>query len=115
MSKKRAFVKYTKAGELIPGSLIITTKGGFPKDGVYKEVDVDLCCDPICPECPPVGLICLKWKYIGTDPNKTIQGAPCGGAINCSDQDFAPGDEKCLQFVCDGNPTGPDWVNLGPC
>lgn len=44
MSKNRAFVKYTKSGKLIPGSLIITTNGGYPVDGVYKEVPTDLCC-----------------------------------------------------------------------
>jgi hypothetical protein len=41
---KRAFVKYTKSGKLIPGSLIVTTKGGWPKDGIYREVSVNLCC-----------------------------------------------------------------------
>lgn len=38
MSKKRAFVKYTKRGRIIPGSLIVTTQGGYPKDGIYREV-----------------------------------------------------------------------------
>ena len=40
MAKKRAFVRYTKRGTLIPGSLIVTTQGGYPKDGIYKEVAV---------------------------------------------------------------------------
>lgn len=44
MAKKRAFVKYTKKGKIIPGSLIVTTSGGHPVDGVYKEVPEDLCC-----------------------------------------------------------------------
>lgn len=44
---KRGFVKYTKKGNIIPGSLIVTTKGGYPKDGLYREVPVSLCCsDP---------------------------------------------------------------------
>ena len=51
MSKQRAFVKYTKQGNIIPGSLIVTTKGGHPKDGVYREVSVNLCCDNV-PETP---------------------------------------------------------------
>ena len=38
--KQRAFVKYTKRGKIIPGSLIVTTQGGYPKDGIYKEVPV---------------------------------------------------------------------------
>jgi hypothetical protein len=49
MLKKYAFVKYTKKGALIPGSLVITT--GYPKEtanGVWKEVPMELfCCEPI--------------------------------------------------------------------
>lgn len=41
--KERAFVRYTKAGRIVPGSMIITN-GGYPKDGTYKEVMPDLCC-----------------------------------------------------------------------
>lgn len=44
---KRAFVRYTKSGKIIPGSLIVTTKGGWPRTGVYKEVPTDLCCTTI--------------------------------------------------------------------
>ena len=44
---KRAFVRYTKSGKIIPGSLIITIKGGWPRDGIYKEVSTDLCCTTI--------------------------------------------------------------------
>lgn len=46
MSKKRAFVRYTKSGEIVPGSLIITTNGGYPdKSSLWQEVNVDKCCD----------------------------------------------------------------------
>lgn len=45
MTKKRAFVKYTKQGRLIPGSLIVTTRGGYPTDGLYVEVPTNICCD----------------------------------------------------------------------
>jgi hypothetical protein len=110
MYKKRGFVKYTKSGKLIPGSLIITTSGGFPKDGVYKEVDVDLCCDLICQQ----GLQCIRWRYNGVE-TETVQASPCGGPFGCGDIDFEPGDIKCLQFVCGGDPSGPDWTNLGIC
>lgn len=49
MSKKRAFVRYTKSGEIVPGSLIITTNGGYPdKSSLWKEVTVDQCCDTTC-------------------------------------------------------------------
>ena len=46
MSKKRAFVRYTKQGKLIPGSLIVTTNGDYPdKSATWNEVPTDLCCD----------------------------------------------------------------------
>lgn len=57
MAKKRAFVKYTKKGKIIPGSLIVTTSGGHPVDGVYKEVPYDVCC-----ELPPT---CKKYVITG--------------------------------------------------
>jgi len=47
--KKRAFVKYTKKGKIIPGSLIVGTSGGYPKDGLYEEVTPNLCCET--PQC----------------------------------------------------------------
>lgn len=48
--KNRAFVKYTKSGEIVPGSLVIT-QGGYPKGGPYKEITMDLCCEETTP-CP---------------------------------------------------------------
>ena len=109
--KTKAFVKYTKLGKLIPGSLIIRPNGVPPTDGIYKEVQTDLCCPSLC---PPVGLQCIRWRYNGV-ATETIQGSVCGGALGCGDIDFEPGDEKCLQFFCGGDPTGPDWENLGIC
>jgi hypothetical protein len=49
MSKQRAFVKYTKQGKIIPGSLIVTTRGGYPnKTGaIWREVSMNLCCDDV--------------------------------------------------------------------
>lgn len=75
MAKKRAFVKYTKSGEIIPGSLIVTTKGGYPKDGLYKEVTSSLCCDDVIDTAPyggriPVtytGLLALDKIYDGNN------------------------------------------------
>ena len=43
--KQKAFVKYTKLGKIIPGSLIIRPNGIPPSDGLYKEIQSDLCCD----------------------------------------------------------------------
>ena len=45
INKNRAFVKYKKNGEIVPGSLIVTN-GGYPKGGPYKEISTDLCCEP---------------------------------------------------------------------
>ena len=44
MSKKRAFVRYSKQGKVVPGSLILTS-GSFPSGpSTWNEVPVDLCC-----------------------------------------------------------------------
>lgn len=111
MSKKRAFIKYTKAGELIPGSLIITTSGGFPKDGVYKEVDVDLCCPPVCPECP---IQCTLYRNDGPDLIVMFDALVCG-ATGMSDIEIDPGlTSPCVQFYNGTSGTGP-LTNLGHC
>lgn len=42
--KKRAFVRYSKQGKVVPGSMILTG-GSYPKGpAIWKEVPVDLCC-----------------------------------------------------------------------
>jgi hypothetical protein len=44
MAKKRAFVRYTKEGKIVPGSLILTN-GSYPNGpAVWYEVPADLCC-----------------------------------------------------------------------
>lgn len=68
MSKKRAFLKYTKSGDLIPGSLIITNVNGYPRDGIYKEVDLTLCCSPK----PAFRLLFSRYAgLIGLNPTPT--------------------------------------------
>jgi len=43
--KKRAFVRYTKEGKIVPGSLIMT-KGSHPKGpALWVEVPVNICCE----------------------------------------------------------------------
>lgn len=44
MSKKRAFVRYTKSGKLVPGSLIVTQGSHPDKPSTWKEVPYDICC-----------------------------------------------------------------------
>lgn len=63
MSKKRAFVRYTKSGEIVPGSLIITTNGGYPdKSSLWKEVTVDQCCGGGGCDFPPIPLSTELWS-----------------------------------------------------
>lgn len=43
--KLRAFVRYSKKGKIVPGSLILTN-GSYPNGpAVWKEVPADLCCE----------------------------------------------------------------------
>ena len=45
--KKRAFVRYSKQGKIVPGSLILTG-GSYPQGpSTWNEVPADLCCDLI--------------------------------------------------------------------
>lgn len=45
MAKKRAFVRYSKKGKIVPGSLILTA-GSYPNGpSTWKEVPADLCCE----------------------------------------------------------------------
>ena len=45
--KKRAFVRYSKQGKIVPGSLILTS-GSYPNGpSIWNEVPADLCCDLI--------------------------------------------------------------------
>lgn len=47
--KKRAFVRYSKQGKVVPGSLVLTS-GSYPQgSSTWNEVPADLCCTP-----PPV-------------------------------------------------------------
>ena len=50
-TKKKGWVRYTKAGKIVPGSLVITD--GYPKGsgGTWKQVTIDLCCDTVPPNC----------------------------------------------------------------
>jgi len=46
MKNERAFVRYTKKGQLVPGSLVVT-QGGYPAGpALWKEVYSNLCCKP---------------------------------------------------------------------
>lgn len=98
MSKKRAFVRYTKRGKIIPGSLI-TTQGDWPTGGTYKEVPIDLCCDFDPRIVLKVGgLTVLNKQYDGND-YASIVGIPTlegllpqdVGKVNIEDNWFGAG------------------------
>jgi len=45
--KKRAFVRYSKQGKIVPGSLILTS-GSYPQgSSTWSEVPADLCCETV--------------------------------------------------------------------
>jgi hypothetical protein len=56
MSKNKAWIQYTKQGEIVPGSLIVSPRR--PINGVWYEVVTDICCDTE----PPFGLISSRQK-----------------------------------------------------
>jgi uncharacterized protein (TIGR02145 family) len=56
MSKNKAWIQYTKQGQIVPGSLIVSPRR--PVNGVWYEVITDICCDTE----PPFGLISSKQK-----------------------------------------------------
>lgn len=47
MSKQKAFVRYTKNGRIIPGSLIMSYD--YPKPGLWAQVLTNICCDQDVP------------------------------------------------------------------
>lgn len=89
--KKRAFVRYSKQGKIVPGSMILTS-GSFPSGpSTWKEIPADLCC-PICPT-----LVCTKYR--NDNPQlETIEGVVCG-ANSSGDNEVNPGETICMQTV----------------
>ena len=99
--KKRAFVRYSKQGKIVPGSLILTS-GSFPSGpSTWKEVPADLCCLP-------------KQDYSSC---LALQGVPDGEGVygfsldtfNRPGQYFsgtiywAPGEEEHFNFPANGD------------
>jgi len=108
--KLKAWVRYDGQKKIVPSSLIL--QANRPKVGTWEEVPTNLCCTTTTTTA--YCLYCTSWRYNGV-ATETMQGSPCGGPFGCGDIDFEPGDIKCLQFVCGGDPSGPDWTNLGTC
>jgi hypothetical protein len=56
MSKNKAWIQYTRQGQIVPGSLIVSSRR--PVNGVWYEVITDICCDTEL----PFGLISSRQK-----------------------------------------------------
>jgi len=67
--KKRAFVRYSKQGKIVPGSLILTS-GSFPSGpSTWNEVPADLCCTTsIYPPNPGSYTVTVQNQYEGAVP-----------------------------------------------
>jgi hypothetical protein len=60
--KKRAFVRYSKQGKIVPGSLILTS-GSHPNGpSTWKEVPADLCAGPILDSADSGLLASFPWN-----------------------------------------------------
>jgi hypothetical protein len=44
MPKKKAYVRLTEQGKVMPGSMIVSKSNGVPKNGPYKQIITNLCC-----------------------------------------------------------------------
>jgi hypothetical protein len=96
MAKKRAFARYTTKGELVPGSMIITTKGGYPdKISLWKEVPVWYNDVINCPE-PDYG----EWEV--------VTGGIGGDGLVLNDD----GDPNLFTIVGPGDGANDGWVYL---
>jgi len=64
--KKRAFVRYSKQGKIVPGSLILTS-GSFPQgSSTWNEVPADLCCTTsVFPPNPGSYTVTVQDEYEG--------------------------------------------------
>jgi uncharacterized protein (TIGR02145 family) len=67
MAKNKAWIQYTRQGQIVPGSLIVSSRR--PVNGVWYEVITDICCDTEF----PFGLISSKQKaFIKYDASGNI-------------------------------------------
>jgi hypothetical protein len=44
LNNLKAWIRYDGTGRMVPGSLIL--QRNKPKNGVWQEVDTDICCPP---------------------------------------------------------------------
>jgi len=110
MSKKRAFVRYSKQGKIVPGSLILTS-GSYPSGpSTWKEVPTDLCCE--------FGCDCFEITAVWDGNNfKSLKYYDCDGNV-VEDDTLNTGETitVCAQRVDEAWSTGYyTWVKTGAC
>lgn len=110
--KKRAFVRYSKQGKIVPGSLIITN-GSFPSGpSTWDEIPADLCCETT-PTTTAAPFVCNGYFNDSGDSIVGLSYTLCDGTI-VEDGSFDSGQSICVQV---GTLSGPDIENFnaGPC
>lgn len=101
MAKKRAFVRYSKQGKIVPGSLILTSGSHPSGPSTWREVPADLCCDNGSGGNFPSENSFLPWEL--------VTGGVAGDGVVLIDQN-----EGCPQytFVGPNDDDGTGWVYL---
>jgi len=99
--KKRAFVRYSKQGKIVPGSLILTS-GSFPQgSSTWNEVPADLCCLQ-----PQDYSSCVALQGVGDESFNygfTLQTRNNGGANMTGSIYWAPGEVEHFTLPANGD------------
>ena len=106
----KAYIKYTKRGKIIPGSLILRPNNTPPSDGTYQEVNADLCCD-----FDPRILVKLGGLTYSSKPyDGNTQGS--AGGFPTIIEGVLPQDIGKVSVVSNNDPFsyGAQFVNAGP-
>lgn len=94
--RNRAFVKYRQNGQIVPGAMIITNDGNYPKGGPYKEVPMNLTNDTSTCPTPDYG----SWKV--------VTGGVAGDGVVLRDDN----DPDTFTFVGPNDDANNGWVYL---
>jgi hypothetical protein len=83
-SKVKGFVRYTKDGNIVPGSLVLGEKPPVRNGSLWRDVSINLCCEPVFnlrtflgTDTPgyPVGVWNVNDVYLGIADNATEYAA----------------------------------------
>jgi uncharacterized protein (TIGR02145 family) len=116
-SRKKAFVKYDSQGNIVPGSLIITTK--LPKPGAWKEVFINICCDITPVTTTTTTAAPTSWYLRSNYPDAPNNGDITfpdftNGVATFNPNNVGNGDVGMFinRYDISGNPTIPDLIGL---